>query len=139
MSFAEAEDGSRLPVGPVMLLMLICLSITFVVGLVTAFGIMLLLKLNDNLQTSYVILFTPLWVLDGIVLLCLVRRGSAHAPAHLSLPRTSLSLSSQPSTLTPQRDLALCAAGPTPSPPRHACGGNGTAARQTPAAACVRH
>mmetsp|Transcript_5881 Transcript_5881/g.17405 ORF Transcript_5881/g.17405 Transcript_5881/m.17405 type:complete len:439 (+) Transcript_5881:561-1877(+) len=71
MSFAEAEDGSKLPVGPVMLLMLICLSITFIVGLVTAFGIMLLLKLNDSIETSFVILFTPLWVLDAIVLLCI--------------------------------------------------------------------
>ena len=71
MSFAEAEDGSKLPVGPIMLLMIVCVAITLVVGLATSFGIILLLRLNGSIDTKLSVLLIPMWILDCILLLCL--------------------------------------------------------------------
>jgi len=72
MSFAESEDGSALPIGPVMMLLLVCFAITLVIGLVTAFGVMLLLRLDDNITPSLAVLLIPLWIIDGLVCSCLV-------------------------------------------------------------------
>ncbi|KAL1511288.1 hypothetical protein AB1Y20_006093 [Prymnesium parvum] len=71
MSFAEADDGSKLPVGPIMLLSLVCFGVTLIVGLITTFGILLLLRLNGSIHTKLSILLIPLWLLDAIVMLCL--------------------------------------------------------------------
>ncbi|KAL3911005.1 MAG: hypothetical protein SGPRY_008860, partial [Prymnesium sp.] len=71
MSFTDGDMGSRLSIGPMSLLVIICSAITLVVTLITAFAILLLLRLNDTIHLELAVTFTPLWLLDGLLILSL--------------------------------------------------------------------
>jgi len=41
------------------------------ISFITAFGLLLLLRLNDSIAPSLVVLLIPLWVIDGIIFCCI--------------------------------------------------------------------
>jgi len=63
MSFADSDDdGSKMPLQPVTMLLMVCVGISVLIFMSAAFGLLLLLYLNGAISPPLAVVFLPLWL-----------------------------------------------------------------------------
>ena len=62
---ADTDDGgSKIPLQPVTMLLLLCVALSLVILLAAAFGVLLLLYLDGALSSPLAVVLTPLWLIS---------------------------------------------------------------------------
>ena len=68
---ADTDDGgSKIPLQPVTMLLLLCVALSLVILLAAAFGVLLLLYLDGALSSPLAVVLTPLWLIWACGLCC---------------------------------------------------------------------
>ena len=68
---ADTDDGgSKIPLQPVTMLLLLCVALSLVILLAAAFGVLLLLYLDGALASPLAVVLTPLWLIWACGLCC---------------------------------------------------------------------
>ena len=93
MSFADSDDeGSKMPLQPVTMLLVVCVGISVLIFMMAAFGVLLLLYLGDSMHPPLALVFLPLWVVfaGGLCCLCVSMAGSPGTRGSVALTTLQL-------------------------------------------------
>ena len=71
MSFADSDDdGSKMPLQPVTMLLMVCVGVSVLIFMSAAFGLLLLLYLGGSISPPLALVFVPLWLVAAGLLCC---------------------------------------------------------------------